>query len=499
MIRNKFTNSSPSSNAGMRRSDTLLKNASRFLLIGVTCWLLSPTTNLIAEEGRPNVVIILADDMGAGDLGCYGHPKFKTPRIDQMAAEGVRLTQFNTPLPYCAPTRASLLTGRYPFRCGMSQNPAPDGGPAADALALPESEITLAEILRRAGYATGIVGKWHLGHKPGKMPTDRGFGEYFGIPYSNDMRPVQLYEGTKVVEYPVVQTILMDKYDSRAETFIRKHQTQPFFLYFAHSMPHKPLAPSERNYKKSGAGLYGDVMADLDASVGRLLDTLRDCNIDQKTLVLFTSDNGAWFGGSTGGLRGMKGRTFEGGLRVPMIARWPARIQAGRVNHQPAVMMDLFATVLKATGTSLPDSRTIDGLDIMPLLLGDAPTPHEFIFAQKDTILATVRDTKWKLHVIPSGSMQVKREADGKWRDPRGPDGITIIAPFEQYGPDDLPGAPEGDQPHALQLFDLEKDPAEQHNVAAIYPKEVARLKAAFDAMASQIEPVEKIKRAPLK
>jgi uncharacterized sulfatase len=199
-----------------------------------------------AAAERPNIVIILADDLGYGDLACYGHPKFKTPRIDRLAAEGARLTQFNTPTPFCAPTRAGLLTGRYPFRCGMTQNPAPDGGPQADALALPESEVILAQILKNAGYATGMVGKWHLGHKPGKLPTDRGFDEYYGIPYSNDMRPVQLLEGTKVVEYPVVQATLTQRYTERAVRFIEQSKDQPFFLYFAEAMPHKPLATTEK-------------------------------------------------------------------------------------------------------------------------------------------------------------------------------------------------------------------------------------------------------------
>ncbi len=191
---------------------------------------------------RPNVVIMLADDLGYGDLGCYGHPQFKTPRIDRLAAEGARLTQFNTPAPFCAPTRASLMTGRYPFRCGLTQNPAPDGGPAADALALPKSEVTLAQMLRAAGYATGMVGKWHLGHKPGSLPTERGFDEYYGIPYSNDMRPVQVLDGTQVAEYPVVQATLTQRYTDRAVRFIERNKARPFFLYFAHAMPHKPLA-----------------------------------------------------------------------------------------------------------------------------------------------------------------------------------------------------------------------------------------------------------------
>ena len=189
----------------------------------------------------------------------------RTPNLDRMAAEGVRLTQFNTPMPFCAPTRASLLTGRYPFRCGLTDNPAPDGGPVADAVGLPLDEVTLAQLLRKAGYATGMVGKWHLGHKrPEYLPTHRGFDEYLGIPYSNDMRPVRLLDGEKEVEYPVVQATLTWRYTERAPRFIERNRDRPFFLYFAHAMPHKPLACSEAFYKKSGAGLYGDVIAELD-------------------------------------------------------------------------------------------------------------------------------------------------------------------------------------------------------------------------------------------
>jgi uncharacterized sulfatase len=451
-----------------------------------------------ATSRPPNVVIILADDLGYGDLGCYGHPQFKTPRIDRMAAEGARLTQFNAPAPFCAPSRASLMTGRYPFRCGMNQNPAPDGGPAADALRLPASEVTLAQVLKSAGYATGMVGKWHLGHKSGDaLPTGRGFDEYYGIPYSNDMRPVQVVEGTHVVEYPVVQTTLTQRYTGRAVDFIRRNAAKPFFFYFAEAMPHKPLAPSEKNYKKSGAGLYGDVMADLDESVGAVLDALKSAGVEDDTLVFFTSDNGAWFGGSTGGLRGMKGISLEGGYRVPMIARWPGKIPAGHVSKEPAVMMDLFATVLKATGAAMPDDRTIDGRDILPLLTSDARSPHEFVFGQQGSKLACVRDARWKLHIIPGTGMNLKPGPDGRWLDPRAPDGVTILAPFEQYNLDAYPGLKTGDTPGRMQLFDLQNDPAEQHDVTAAHPDEVNRLKSAYDAMNKDVPIVEEVKRAP--
>lgn len=452
-----------------------------------------------AAAAPPNVVIILADDLGYGDLGCYGHPRFKTPRIDQLAAEGARLTQFNCPAPFCAPTRSSLMTGRYPFRCGMSQNPAPDGGPAADALALPNTEITLAQVLKAAGYATGMVGKWHLGHKPGTLPTERGFDEYYGIPYSNDMRPVQVLEGTQVAEYPVVQATLTTRYAKRATDFIARNKDKPFFLYFAEAMPHKPLASSEKHYKKSGAGLYGDALADLDDSVGAVLDTLKQHGLEDSTLVLFSSDNGAWFGGSCGGLRGMKGTSFEGGYRVPLIARWPGKIPAGHVSQELAVMMDLFATVLHATGAKMPDDRVLDGRDILPLLAGSATSPHEFIFGQHNSKLAAVRDARWKLHILPANQMRLKAGPDGRWLDPRAPDGVTILAPYEQYNLDAYPGLQTGDAPARMQLFDLQNDPGEQHDVAKEHPAEVKRLMAAYDAMNQEVPVIEEVKRVPLK
>lgn len=441
------------------------------------------------QTSRPNVVLILADDLGYGDLSCYGHPKFKTPRLDRLASEGARLTQFNTPTAFCAPTRAALLTGRYPFRCGMTQNPAPDGGPAADALALPAGELLLPQVLKAAGYETGMVGKWHLGHKSGKLPTDRGFDEYFGIPYSNDMRPVQLLEGRKVAEYPVVQATLTRRYTERAIQFIERNKARPFFLYLAHAMPHKPLATTEQYYKRSGSGLYGDVLAELDAGVGAVLDALQSAGLADRTLVIFTSDNGPWFGGSTGGLRGMKGSTYEGGFRVPLIARWPGHIPLGHTSGEPAVTMDLFATVLRATGAAMPDNRVLDGRDILPLLTGQAKSLHEVIVGHQGPRLATVRDARWKLHILPPAEMRLMPGPDGRWLDPRAPDGVTILAPYEQYNLDAHPGLRGGALAAAMQLFDLQNDPGEQRDVAADHPDEVARLKAAFEAIQKDVPP----------
>jgi uncharacterized sulfatase len=433
------------------------------------------------QAARPNVVIILADDLGYGDLGCYGHPRFKTPSLDRMAAEGVRLTQFNTPMPFCAPTRASLLTGRYPFRHGLTSNPSPDGGPESDALTLAPGEVTLAQALRAAGYATGMVGKWHLGHKqPESLPTRRGFNEYFGILYSNDMRPVRILDGEAVVEYPVVQATLTERYTERALRFLERNRERPFFLYFAHAMPHKPLAASEAFYKKSGAGLYGDAVAELDASVGRILGRLKELGMDERTLVVFVSDNGPWFGGSTGGLRGMKGTTWEGGFRVPCIARWPGHIPAGRVSRQATVMPDLFATSLDAVGAPAPTDRVIDGRSLLPLFSGDDRPVHDVVFGHQGARVATVRDGRWKLHVLPIRGRPAIASGEA-YVDPRGPDGVTILAPYEQAHPSQYPGVLTGDETGALSLFDLENDPGEQHNVAAAHSDVVARLKAAYD------------------
>jgi arylsulfatase A-like enzyme len=452
----------------------------------VALLLLSPCATLRAET-QPNVIIIYADDLGYGDLGCYGHPEFKTPHLDRMAAEGARLTNFYSCCPYCAPSRTGLQTGRYQFRSGMFGNPAPDGGPAADKIGLPDSEVTLGEAFQAAGYRTICVGKWHLGHHPQFRPLKHGYDEYLGILYSNDMRPVELIDGDEVIEYPVVQARLTKRYTERALKFIADNRDRPFFLYLPHAMPHKPLAASEEFYKQSGAGLYADVIAELDWSVGQVFAQLEKLQLDERTLVLFTSDNGPWYGGSTGGLRGMKSETMDGGIRVPLLARWPGRIPAGHVSRELASIIDLLPTVLTAAGIDLPQVDVLDGRDIMPLLTSSAASPHEAIFSLRNTQLATVRSGPWKLHVGPS-RVPKNWARDETWIDPRGPDGVTILAPHEQYHPADYPGVLTGDTWQKSALFNLDDDPSEQHNVADRYPEVAGRLRRLYDAMEIEVQ-----------
>ncbi|MBL9186225.1 MAG: sulfatase [Opitutaceae bacterium] len=424
----------------------------------------------------PNFIIILADDLGWGDLGCYGHPQHRTPALDRFAAEGARFTQFYAPTPYCAPARASLLTGRYPSRHSLFGNPTPDGPVAADALALAAEEVLLPQSLRPRGYATGMIGKWHLGHtRAEQWPTRRGFDSYYGILYSNDMRPVRLIDGEAVVEYPVVQATLTQRYTQRALDFIGAHRDRPFFLYLAHAMPHKPLAVSERFHRQSGAGLYGDAIAELDWSTGQIMARLRELGLDERTLVVFTSDNGAYFGGSNGGLRGMKAMTAEGGLRVPCLARWPGRIPAGQTLATPAGLIDWFPTLLARAGQPLPADRPIDGRDLWPVLTEKSTQLHDAIFGFQGTTLRTVRSGRWKLHAEASQPRATLPPGE-KWIDPRAPDGVTLLAPAEQAHPSQYPGLLTGDPLRAGALFDLDADPGEQHDVSAAHPGTVSRL-----------------------
>jgi arylsulfatase A-like enzyme len=449
------------------------------------------------QSPPPNFVLMYADDLGYGDLSCYGATAHRTPRLDRMAQEGVRFTDFYVPTPYCAPSRAALLTGRYPFRSGMVFNPAPDAG--INDLGLPASEITIAEALKSKGYATSCIGKWHLGHLPEFLPRTQGFDEYYGILYSNDMRPVQLVENERVAKYPVIQAELTREYTDRAMDFIERSRGKPFFLYLAHAMPHKPLAASERFYSYETPGrLYSDVIRELDFECGRLLDTLKRLGLEENTLVIFASDNGPWFGGSTGGLRGMKASSWEGGIRVPMIARWPGRIPSGLVCREVAGVIDIFPTICGLAGVPLPSDRVLDGRDIFPLMSrAGAKSPHEAMFSMSGPNLVTVRSGKWKLAVRTpaSGPQRLDPEAAAKWVDPRGPDGVTLIAQFEQPRPDQYPGVHSGPAPKEMMLFDLEADPGEQHDVSGSHPEVVARLKKLFDEMDAQVPRIERSER----
>lgn len=464
---------------------TLLGRLAVVVLLGV----LGTALGWAQDAERPNFVLIFADDLGYGDLGSYGHPSFQTPHLDQMAAEGVRFTDFYVPMPFCAPSRASILTGRYPFRHGIVGNPAPDSG--VNEYGLAAGEVTIAEVLRERGYATSMIGKWHLGHLPEYLPTTQGFDSYFGILYSNDMRPVQLVEDDRVVEYPVVQGTLTSRYTERALAFIEEKREEPFFLYLPHAMPHKPLAVSERFYTpETKLDLYADVMRELDWSVGQILTKLRELDLDRKTMVIFTSDNGPSWGGSTGGLRGMKGRTWDGGIRVPFIAWWPERIPAGMVTGQVAASVDVFATFAKLAGAEPPADRVIDGRNILPLMTSaGAESPHEAVFAMSGGRVHVVRSGKWKLHVrapgAPRGPANVERYIESSW-EARMPDGTTIIAPPEQPYPTLHPGVLTGDERAEMMLFDMEADRAEQRNVADSHPEVVARLKGLFDALGAE-------------
>jgi uncharacterized sulfatase len=439
-----------------------------------------------ARARKPNFIVILADDLGYGDLACYGNRTNQTPNLDRMAREGIRFTDAYVPMPFCAPTRAALLTGRYPFRNGMVNNPAPDSG--INDVALPQSEVTIAEALKPAGYASICIGKWHLGHTREFLPRTQGFDEYYGILYSNDMRPVQIVHNEEVAQYPVVQSNLTKDYTARALKFIENNKERPFFLYLPHAMPHKPLAASEGFYTPPPEGhLYADVIRELDWSVGRILAKVSELGLDDNTLVIFTSDNGPWFGGSTAGLRGMKGSTWEGGIRVPLIARWPGKIPSGQTRPQICGVIDLLPTLCHLAQAPLPSGRVIDGRNIWPLMnRSGAHTPHEAIFAMGGNQLRVVRSGKWKLHArIPAPGFAYMEDASS-WIDPRGPDGVTLIAPYEQPRPDSYPGLRSGPEPKAVMLFDLEADPGEQHDVAAGHPDVVARLKSLFDQMDAQ-------------
>lgn len=341
----------------------------------------------------PNVILIYADDLGYGDLSCYGSP-IPTPNLDRMAEEGVRFTQFCSTSSVCSPSRAALLTGRYPVRYGIPRVLVP-----SDREGLPESETTIAQMLKGAGYATMCIGKWHLGSRPEFSPMRRGFDRYYGLLFSNDMWPRSLYEDADVVESTARLNLLTRQYTDQAVKFINRNREKPFFLYMPHTAPHIPLEASPEFAGRSGQGIYGDVVAELDWSVGQVLQTLKDAGLDENTLVMFSSDNGPWYQGSPGRLRGRKGSTYEGGMRVPFIARMPGRIQAGKVVDAFANTMDVLPTVAGLTGAARP-AQTLDGVDIWALLAAeDNPPAREVFLYFHDEYLQCARSGDWKLHV----------------------------------------------------------------------------------------------------
>ena len=427
-----------------------------------------------ASQGRqvqrlPNFIIVFADDMGYADIGPFstrtGAARPPTPNLDRMAAEGIRLTSFYVAQAVCSASRAALLTGAYSNRVGIqgALNHTAQYGINA-------SEMTMAEVLKQRGYATAIYGKWHLGNQKPFLPLHHGFDEYFGLPYSNDMWPrhpqqkdfypdLPLIDGDEIARLDPDQSQLTTWYTEHAVGFIERNREKPFFLYVPHSMPHVPLFVSDRFKGKTGGGLYGDVIAELDWSVGRILDAVKRAGLDNDTMVIFTSDNGPWLsygnhGGSAGPFREGKGTAFEGGVRVPFVARWPGRIPGGSVSALPAMTIDLLPTLAKLAGAPMSTERIIDGRDIWPLLAGErreAAEPHDAMYFYWGAELHAVRSGTWKLH-LPHPYQSLKLA-----------------------GNDGRPGEYER-KTIELSLFDLGLDPAESTNVAATNPDVVKRL-----------------------
>ena len=426
-----------------------------------TLWLLvgSPPAEgngLPLDAARPNFVIIMADDLGYGDLGCFGSKSIQTPHLDRMAAEGIRLTSFYVAAAVCSPSRAALLTGSYPKRVGITKVLFPQ-----DSLGLHDGERTLPEILKERGYATACIGKWHLGHHAHFLPTRHGFDFYFGLPYSNDMDPpnparkyppLPLLRNETVIEEDPDQDLLTRRYTEEAVRFVRDHRRQPFFLYLPHTMPHRPIhatrdfargIPDSRwkeirpDKKATRDFLLSAAVAEIDWSTGEILKAIRELDLDENTMVVFTSDNGP-AAGSAGLLRGRKASTWEGGMRVPGIARWPGKIESGAESAALTTTMDLLPTLARLAGAAIPTDRTLDGKDIWLVLSGSSheKSPHEAFYYYRGDMLSAVRAGPWKLHVS---------SASGKKETFRG-------------------------------LFNLEEDLSERVDLAGRYPEVVARL-----------------------
>ena len=430
--------------------------------------------------GKPNFVVIFCDDLGYGDLGCFGNGKIRTPNLDRMAQEGQRWTDFYVAASVCTPSRAGLMTGRLPIRSGMCSSrrrvlfPNSKGG-------LPASEVTIAEGLKQAGYATGCFGKWHLGHLPQFLPTRHGFDVYFGIPYSNDMDRVAdrklgrkvfqqpkveywncpLLRNETVVERPADQRTITKRYTEEAIKFIKANRKGPFFVYLPHSMPHVPLFRSEAFAGRNKArGMYGDVIEEIDWSVGQVLDTLRSEGLAENTLVVFTSDNGPWLifgdhGGTAGPLREGKGCTFDGGMREPTVFWWPGRLKQGTV-RQMGSTLDLLPTFLSIAGAKAPGDRILDGYDLSPVLFGTGPSPRHEMYFYRGAKLYAVRKDDFKAHLFTKPAYGRGKE---KAHDP----------PL---------------------LFNLRKDIGEKTDVAAQHKGVVAEIKRMAEEHQKTVKPV---------
>jgi len=423
-----------------------------------------------AKQRPPNVVIIFTDDQGYADVGVFGAKGYTTPNLDRMAREGRRFTDFHVAQAVCSASRAALLTGCYANRIGMHGALGP-----GSKTGIAGGELTIAEMLKAQGYATAIFGKWHLGDRPQFLPTKHGFDEYFGIPYSGDMwpfhpaakpgayPPLPLFEGDQPIKVgltPEDQEQLTTQYAEHAVSFIARNKERPFFLYVTPNQPHVPLFVSAKFKGKSGAGLYGDAIMEIDWAVGEILGALKKNGVDENTLVIFSTDNGPWLSygnhaGSAGPLREGKGTAFDGGQRVPFIARWPGKIPADSVCPEPAMTIDLLPTLAKLTGGKLPEHK-IDGLDIWPLLAGDssAKNPHEaYYFYYGANELQAVRSGDWKLF-FPHKARSMQGQEPGK---------------------DGIPGKYKA-LPVGLELYNLSDDLGETRNVAAENPEVVQRL-----------------------